>query len=61
MKVDPAEVLGMKVVSAESADDDVPQLRVHFKKKETISPDTAKALGELVLAADRALQLQKKL
>lgn len=48
---DPAIYLGMKPMAAES----VPTARVHFKKGAAIEKDSAKALGELILAAQKAL------
>jgi len=49
---DPREFLGMEttVTSAER-----PKTVVHFKKKKTVHVETAKALGELILAAQRAV------
>jgi transcriptional regulator with XRE-family HTH domain len=34
---------------------------VHFRKKKTVSQETAKALGELILAAQRALRAREDL
>jgi hypothetical protein len=34
---------------------------VHFKKKKTVTMETAKALGELILAAQRALRAREDL
>jgi transcriptional regulator with XRE-family HTH domain len=54
---DPREFLGME--STES-----PEKRgavVHFKKKKTVQMETAKALGELILAAQRALRARDEL
>lgn len=48
LKLDPAEVLGIDVTMQR------PSVSVHFKKDATIHPDTAKALAELILAAQRA-------
>lgn len=48
--VDPGEVLGLKPVLRPG----VP-LAVHFRKDREISPDTARALADLILAAQRAL------
>lgn len=53
---DPREFLGM---DAESSS--VPAAVVHFRKKKTIHPDTAEALGELILAAQRAIQARNSL
>lgn len=55
---DPREFLGMEV------NDDANQRRdavVHFKKKKTVQAETAKALGELILAAQKALRAREDL
>jgi transcriptional regulator with XRE-family HTH domain len=50
LKRDPREFLGMEIAEA------VPSRAVvHFKKKKTVQMETAKALGELILAAQRAV------
>lgn len=46
---DPSIYLGL--VQANSA----PQVRVHFKKESAISSDSAKALSEMILLAQKAL------
>jgi transcriptional regulator with XRE-family HTH domain len=38
-----------------------PQAIVHFRKKKTVAPETAMALGELILAAQRAIQARNQL
>jgi transcriptional regulator with XRE-family HTH domain len=48
--VDSGEVLGLKP----AVRPDVP-LAVHFRKDREIGPDTARALADLILAAQRAL------
>jgi transcriptional regulator with XRE-family HTH domain len=48
---DPREFLGFDVM--ETAEK--PRAIVHFKKKKTVKIETAKSLGELILAAQRAL------
>jgi transcriptional regulator with XRE-family HTH domain len=48
---DPREFLGM-----EGVDSSERKAIVHFKKKKTVSVETAKALGDLILAAQRALR-----
>ena len=49
--LDPNEVLGMA-----PAQNDTPiQATVHFRKDRALSPETAKALGDLILAAQRSL------
>lgn len=55
LRIDPASVLGIAATRSES-----PGLSVHFRKDQAISPDTAKALAQMILAAQRALmQLEK--
>jgi hypothetical protein len=52
LKRDPREFLGIEIAEA------VPRRTravVHFKKKKTVQMETAKALGELILAAQRAV------
>ena len=46
---DPAIYLGFKPAAG------TPTARVHFKKGAAIKPDSAKALGEMILAAQQAL------
>jgi transcriptional regulator with XRE-family HTH domain len=53
---DPREFLGLGEVSRQA-----PQAVVHFRKKRTVMPETAKALGELILAAQRAIHAQNQL
>jgi transcriptional regulator with XRE-family HTH domain len=48
---DPAGYLGLTPQPTSAA----PTARVHFKKGVAIRPDSAKALGELILAAQAAL------
>jgi len=48
---DPREFLGMVTDEAPPR----PRAIVHFKKKKTVRIETAKALGELILAAQRAV------
>ena len=49
---DPREFLGMERTDALA---ERPKAIVHFKKKKTVPVETAKALGELILAAQRAI------
>jgi transcriptional regulator with XRE-family HTH domain len=53
---DPREFLGIEV--QENA---VPRAVAHFRKKKTVIPDTARALGELILAAQKALHARSQL
>jgi transcriptional regulator with XRE-family HTH domain len=48
---DPREFLGMESDQIVER----PRAVVHFKKKRTVKVETAKALGELILAAQRAI------
>lgn len=48
---DPADFLGIRTAPSPST----PTARVHFKKGAAIKKDSAKALGELILAAQQAL------
>jgi len=54
---DPREFLGMETEEPVSARSAV----VHFKKKKTVKPDTATALGEMILAAPKALRAREEL
>jgi transcriptional regulator with XRE-family HTH domain len=47
---DPREFLGF-----EPSPQDAPTASVHFRKKKTVSKETATALGALILAAQRAM------
>jgi transcriptional regulator with XRE-family HTH domain len=49
---DPREFLGMETTETAV---NRPKAVVHFKKKKTVQIETAKALGELILAAQRAV------
>jgi len=53
---DPREFLGLKTGALST-----PQAMVHFRKKKTIAPETATALGELILAAQKAIQARNSL
>jgi transcriptional regulator with XRE-family HTH domain len=55
---DPGEFLGSESGSKVA---EAPRAVVHFKKKKTVSMETAKALGELILAAQRAMQAREEL
>lgn len=58
LEVDPREFLG---VAIEERSASKPQTVAHFRKKKTVSEETAVALGELILAAQRALQARQDL
>lgn len=55
---DPREFLGMEMTEPTA---DRPKTVVHFKKKKTVQLETAKALGELILAAQRAVLAAEEL
>lgn len=55
---DPREFLGMEITEKPS---ERPKTVVHFKKKKTVQMETAKALGELILAAQRAVLAAQEL
>ena len=50
LKVDPSMILGL-----EAKANDRPMAAVHFRKKGTMKLETAKALAEMILAAQRAM------
>lgn len=50
LAVDPGEVLGVKTKGPSIA-----QVAVHFRKDQTLAPETAEALAKMILAAQRAL------
>jgi transcriptional regulator with XRE-family HTH domain len=54
---DPREFLGMDTNDSSER----PGAVVHFRKKKTVKQDTAKALGELILAAQRAMRARDDL
>ena len=53
---DPREFLGLAEEQGLA-----PQAVVHFRKKKTVPSETAVALGELILAAQRAVQARSQL
>ena len=53
IEVDPNQILGFKSVA--KAEDAQAIASVHFKKKDTTSPETAEALAQLIIHAQRAL------
>jgi transcriptional regulator with XRE-family HTH domain len=54
---DPATYLGISVASTASP----PTARVHFKKGTAIRPDSAIALGDLIIATQAALMKEEEL
>jgi transcriptional regulator with XRE-family HTH domain len=55
---DPREFLGMETTATA---EERPKTVVHFKKKKTVHVETAKALAELILAAQRAVRAAEDL
>lgn len=55
LKVDPAEILGVTDVVSQR-----PAIAVHFRKDHAIKPSTAKALAQMILAAQRAILIEQK-
>lgn len=53
IEVDPNQILGFKAVS--ESDKNHAIASVHFKKKKTTSPETAEALAQMILHAQRAI------
>ena len=53
LNVNPGKVLGSKAVSGGTN-----RITAHFKKDNTVSPETAEALAQMILAAQRALEIQ---
>ncbi len=49
LEVNPADILGIKTSQASQ-----PQALVHFRKEHTVTPETAKALADMILSAQRA-------
>jgi transcriptional regulator with XRE-family HTH domain len=54
---DPREFLGMDSGDTSAA----PRAVVHFKKKKTVTVETANALGEMILAAQQAIRARDEL
>lgn len=57
LEVDPARFFGMS--PSKPADKELPV--AHFRKKKTISKETAVSLGALILAAQRAMEERERL
>ncbi len=53
--IDPGEVLGMKTSAS-----GMPKASVHFRKDQALKPETAKALADLILTAQRAMMTMEK-
>ncbi|HRI88732.1 MAG TPA: helix-turn-helix transcriptional regulator [Candidatus Hydrogenedentes bacterium] len=50
LRIDASEVLGIRHASSDAG-----KASVHFRKKEALAPDTAAALAQMILSAQRAL------
>jgi len=55
LKVDPAEVLDIKEVVPTR-----PAVAVHFRKDQALRPETAQALAQMILAAQRAMLVSEE-
>lgn len=56
LNLDPSRVLGIK-----SSPDKPTKMSVHFRKEKTLKPETAESLAQLILAAQRALEVSENL
>ena len=57
LDIDPNQLLGFE--STKETGDQTTVASVHFKKKDTISPDTAKSLSEMIMRVQLALQAEE--
>lgn len=55
LEVNPGEVLGVK-----SETKAIPRASAHFRTDQALKPETARALADLILAANRALMANEK-
>jgi len=55
LRIDPNQILGFQQTSNQSEDTLNLTAAVHFKKKDAVSPQTAKSLGEMIMRAQAAL------
>ena len=55
MNVDPSEILGVKPKMANT-----PKAAIHFKKDQTLEVETAQALAQMILAAQRAIMASER-
>lgn len=62
LEVDPNDLLGFSSSKEKKTKNNkIPSLAsVHFKKKKTTSPDTAKSLAEMILRAQQALRAHEQ-
>lgn len=57
LDIDPNQLLGFE--STKETGDQTTVATVHFKKKDTISPDTARSLSEMIMRVQLALQAEE--
>lgn len=55
LKVNPNQVLGLNF-----SQNTRPQAAVHFRKKQELSPKTARSLANMILATQRAISLEEE-
>jgi transcriptional regulator with XRE-family HTH domain len=55
LSVDPGDVLGTAPLGQSATPAGLPKVGVHFRKDQTLKPETAQALAQMILAAQRAL------
>ena len=60
LQIDPGKVLGYAGTSKTDAGASLPAISAHFRKDATVSVETAQALADVILAAERALAVQQK-
>ena len=56
LKIDPAAILGLDVTG-----NDPPVAAVHFRKERAMKLETARALAEMILAAQRAIMARDRM
>jgi len=56
LNIDPGEVLGVKPKTLGS-----PKVGVHFRKDQVLAPETAQALAQMILAAQRAIMASEEM
>lgn len=59
LEIDPNRILGFSKTSSKG--DEPTVASVHFKKRSTVSPETAEALGEMIMRAQRAMLAEDQL
>jgi DNA-binding Xre family transcriptional regulator len=56
LEINPNDVLGVQAEAKQ-----VPKVGVHFRKKEALAPETAQALAQMILSAQRALLMMNQI